>query len=30
VPDGAAFVAKPFLFEHLVPTLRRILAPPSR
>lgn len=25
VPDGAAFVAKPFLLEHIVPTLRRLL-----
>ena len=25
VPDGAAFVAKPFLLEHIVPTLRRML-----
>jgi len=26
VPDGGEFVAKPYLFEHLAPTLRRLLA----
>jgi DNA-binding NtrC family response regulator len=26
VPDGAEFVAKPYLFSHLAPTLRRLLA----
>jgi DNA-binding NtrC family response regulator len=26
VPEGAAFVSKPFLFERLVPALRRLLA----
>lgn len=25
LPEGAAFVAKPYLLEHLVPTLRRLL-----
>jgi DNA-binding NtrC family response regulator len=24
LPEGAAFVSKPYLFEHLVPTLRRM------
>ena len=26
VPEGGAFVAKPYLLEHLVPTLRRMMA----
>lgn len=26
VPDGGAFVAKPYLLEHLAPTLRRLMA----
>jgi hypothetical protein len=25
VPEGAAFVAKPYLLEHLAPTLRRMI-----
>jgi DNA-binding NtrC family response regulator len=25
VPDGAAFVAKPYVLEHLAPTLRRLI-----
>ncbi len=25
LPDGAAFIAKPYILEHLVPTLRRLL-----
>jgi DNA-binding LytR/AlgR family response regulator len=25
VPEGGAFVAKPYLLEHLVPTLRRMM-----
>jgi two-component system, response regulator PdtaR len=28
VPDGAAFVAKPYLFEHLSPTLARLARRP--
>jgi hypothetical protein len=28
VPDGAAFVAKPYLFEHLGPTLARLAGRP--
>lgn len=27
LPEGAAFVAKPYVLEHLVPTLRRMIAP---
>ena len=30
VPDGAAFVAKPYLFEHLGPTLARLAGRPRR
>ena len=26
MPEGGAFVAKPYLLEHLVPTLRRMMA----
>jgi DNA-binding NtrC family response regulator len=26
VPEGGAFVAKPYLLEHLAPTLRRLMA----
>ena len=29
VPEGAEFVAKPYLLEHLVPALRKLIAPGS-
>jgi DNA-binding NtrC family response regulator len=30
VPEGAEFIAKPYLLEYLAPTLRRMIGPASR